>query len=173
MNFKPSRPEQVVLTEFQKLIVNCKPEMNKPVFILSGRGSGVTFALNERAKYIGFLYYHPNFWAMCGLFSRDGIPLNLNSGKFPQGYEEVAFENHIDPDLILSLIPNKRIIVCTNGVDFVEKFANNLKGQYTIISGFNVIDNPYLDNTRYAWFLRDLNKEDKKRLYYGNFKQEE
>ena len=72
-NYSPTK--ELYLTEFQKLIVNCKPEINKPVFVLCGAGTGKTFALNERAETHMFLYYHPYYQ----LYQRTCNNENLNS----------------------------------------------------------------------------------------------
>lgn len=166
---KLEKPKEVYLTEFQKLIVNCKPEINKPVFVLCGAGVGKTFALNERAKKVNFLYFHPNPY----LFKEYNISENINVGLCSDGYEEVVLEGTDRINYMLKVFPNifekKRVIAFTNGVDFVKDFANRLKGEYTIISGFNVYDNPYLNNSTYEECLNSLHANDRKRYLDGGF----
>lgn len=172
-NCENYKPKQIVeLTEFQKLIVDCEPKKNKPVFVLSGCGSGKTFALNQRAIKDNFLYYRdisPGFLRSTGeYYNIRNIHTNF------QGYEEVVFEGYSDPNLILRLIPHKKLIVFTNGVDFVADFANKLKGEYIIISGFNVDDNPYLENTQYRGFLSGLpGTKDRKRYFCGDWEDKD
>lgn len=165
---KEEKPREVHLTEFQKLIVNCKPEINKPVFVLCGAGAGKTFALNERAKNIDFLYFKDVINA--NVFREHNKCWNIKNihTRF-QGFEEIVFEGYLSPLLVSSFIDEKRIIVFTNGVDFVKDFANRLKGEYTIISGFNVRDNPYLDNSAYEECLNSLHSNDRKRYLDGGF----
>lgn len=163
--FKRDKSEEIKLTYFQKLIVNCEPEINKPVFVLSGAGVGKTFALNARAKIKNFLWYH-----RCpGVIKRTQRNVeNISMGYIYEGYEEIVFEMAHDVELILELIDRMKVIVFTNGVDFVEKFANRLKGEYTIISGFNIEDNPY-STPDYRDCLKSLNQKDRKRFYDASF----
>ena len=166
--FKRDKPKEIkltYLTYFQKLIVNCEPEINKPVFVLSGAGTGKTFALNERAKIKNFLYYH----RYPDVIKRNNLSVeNISIGYIYEDYEEIVFEMAHDVELILELIDRMKVIVFTNGVDFFDKFANRLKGEYIIISGFNVEDNPY-STPEYRGNLKSLTQKNRKRLYEGSF----
>jgi len=171
LNYEKNKTESVVLTEFQKLVVECKPEINKPVFILTGVGCGKTFAFNERAKVKEFLWYTESknlAWYVSKEYN------NLKCGSYIDKFEEVVFEvgSLFFRDSILDdLIHRKKVIVCTNPIDFVEYFANRLKGEYTIISGYNIRDNFHLRRScsNYEECLKGFSLVDRKKLYEANW----
>lgn len=163
--------EQIILTEFQKLVVECEPEINKPVFILTGVGCGKTVAFNERAKVKNFLYHTES-----RLFARNvhkECPI-INCGSCVGGFNEIVFEVGVVgyKNKILDLIKRKKVIICTNPIDFVNHFANHLKGEYTVISGYNVKDNPHLikDCSDYEECLKGLHWKDREKLYEAKWR---
>lgn len=137
----------MILTPFQELIVNCKPEIGKPVFMLSGAGSGKSVGLDARAKCVDFLYY------------------KVGDITGSLGYDEVIYEvgatSMVNEILLVSKL--KRVIVFVTPIDFVKHFADKLKGEYTIISGFSFQDNPYLQDN-YTEYLKQAKSDDMKAL---------
>ena len=129
-----------MLNELQKKIICCKPEVNKPVFVLVGVGSGKTYALNERAKFIEFLYYSQ-------YTSPQIMYENLIYGTDIDKFDEIVFEQNAasQKDLILPLIGKKKLIVCVTPAIFIEQFVSNIQGEMTIITGYNMYHNEYLD----------------------------
>ena len=129
-----------MLNELQRKIICCKPEVDKPVFILVGVGSGKTYALNERAKLVEFLYYSQ-------YTAPQTMHENLIYGTDIDKFDEIVFEQNAasQKDLILPLIGKKKLIVCVTPAIFIEQFVSNIQGEMTIITGYNMYHNEYLD----------------------------
>ena len=128
-----------MLNELQRKIICCKPEVDKPVFILVGVGSGKTYALNERAKLVEFLYYSQ-------YTAPQTMHENLIYGTDIDKFDEIVFEQNAasQKDLILPLIGKKKLIVCVTPAIFIEQFAPDIQGEMTIITGYNMYDNKYI-----------------------------
>ena len=147
-NYEPrlKQEKEIIFTEFQRLVIDCKPEANKPVFVLVGRANGTTTALNYRCM----IHSSVRSAYVCEMHPRALYEkheyLQYVYPEEAMGYEEYIFDNRGDTEFALSLIKTKKVIICCTPHDFQNNIVNKLKGEFTVITGFgfgNIADEMY------------------------------
>jgi len=156
-------PETTVLTEFQKLIVDCEPEIGKPVLILSGAGSGKTWAIGQRSlkKDLVSIHLHAHSKRKCR--DKEDCSKYIIQDKIHQSDCEIVFDPIFDIDTFIEVCEVKKVIGICTPVEFISNIGPRMKGEYTIISGYNANHNPHLDS-KYIELLYSLSYKNRSNL---------